>query len=106
MSEPIPKTMPRSTLACPPAKNFMDQLNKPSSQASQAQLSSKSSTAVFEKMSKKEAEKDTGVKPPSKENAPVKSDNFGSTGSHFRASSKDLKPQKAPVQKDPSSAKK
>lgn len=25
-SEPIPKTMPRSTLACPPAKNFTDSL--------------------------------------------------------------------------------
>lgn len=24
-SEPIPKTIPRSTLACPPAKNFSDQ---------------------------------------------------------------------------------
>lgn len=24
-SEPIPKTIPRSTLACPPAKNFADQ---------------------------------------------------------------------------------
>lgn len=24
-TEPIPKTIPRSTLACPPAKNFTDQ---------------------------------------------------------------------------------
>ena len=37
-SEPIPKTMPRSTLACPPAKNFTDQLK--STTQSQARLSS------------------------------------------------------------------
>ena len=28
MSDPIPKTMPRSTLACPPAKNLIDQYSK------------------------------------------------------------------------------
>lgn len=34
MSEPIPKTIPRSTLACPPAKNFTDQFTKTAAQSS------------------------------------------------------------------------
>jgi hypothetical protein len=42
MAEPIPRTMPRSTLACPPAKNFTDQYLK-STQPSQQQLSIKPS---------------------------------------------------------------
>ncbi len=42
MAEPIPRTMPRSTLACPPAKNFTDQYLK-STQPSQQQLSVKPS---------------------------------------------------------------
>lgn len=29
-SDPIPKTIPRSTLACPPAKNFAEQYKAPS----------------------------------------------------------------------------
>ena len=58
MGDSIPKTMPRSTLACPPAKNFMDQHQKPSTQVSQPQLSNKPSTALFEKSSKKDIEKE------------------------------------------------
>lgn len=38
-SEPIPKTMPRSTLACPPPNNFRDQV-KSSGAESQPRLSS------------------------------------------------------------------
>ena len=69
MSDPIPKTIPRSTLACPPAKNFTDQYTKPSQgtqppTASQ-QLSQKASTSNFEKVRNKEAEKD--FKPLNKE---------------------------------------
>lgn len=44
MSDPIPKTMPRSTLACPPAKNFIDQYTKSSTQPVSGQLSQKPST--------------------------------------------------------------
>lgn len=110
MSDSIPKTMPRSTLACPPAKNFMDQHQKPSNQVSQPQLSNKPSTALFEKSSKKDIEKEmTGSKPLSKEGLSSKGENnFGSTGSHFRASSKDIKlGSKAPTSiNEPSSSKK
>ena len=54
MSEPIPKTIPRSTLACPPAKNFTDQYIKSSIQGSQAQgLSSKPSSTNFQAVGKK-----------------------------------------------------
>jgi len=45
MSDPIPKTMPRSTLACPPAKNFIDQYAKINMQTSPPQVSPKPSTA-------------------------------------------------------------
>jgi hypothetical protein len=56
MSDPIPKTIPRSTLACPPAKNFTDQYIKPTGQTNQAQLPQKGST--FEKgIAKKDSEK-------------------------------------------------
>ena len=110
MGDSIPKTMPRSTLACPPAKNFMDQHQKPSTQVSQPQLSNKPSTALFEKSSKKDIEKEvTGSKPLSKEGLSSKGENnFGSTGSHFRASSKDIKlGSKAPTSiNEPSSSKK
>jgi hypothetical protein len=53
MSEPIPKTIPRSTLACPPAKNFTDQYTKtnpamPSiSNPGSQQLSQKPSASTF-----------------------------------------------------------
>jgi len=51
MSDPIPKTIPRSTLACPPAKNFTDQYIKAtSSQAGAvptASLAQKPSTSNF-----------------------------------------------------------
>ena len=57
MSEPIPKTIPRSTLACPPAKNFTDQYTKPSQGTQPAtasqQLSQKASTSNFEKVRNK-----------------------------------------------------
>lgn len=104
MGDAIPKTMPRSTLACPPAKNFTDQYLK-STQNSQPQLlSSKPSTAVFEKASKKESEKDLALKPLGKE-APKTDSNFGSTGTGFRASSKDIKLNpKATLTNEPSSS--
>ncbi len=51
MSDPIPKTIPRSTLACPPAKNFTDQYIKSSQTQSgaqqQQQLSQKASATNF-----------------------------------------------------------
>jgi hypothetical protein len=90
MGDAIPKTMPRSTLACPPAKNFTDQFLKTAHTSQPQLLSSKPSTAVFEKAAKKESEKDLALKPLGKEG--VKPDNnFGSTGAGFRASSKDIK---------------
>ncbi len=50
MCEPIPKTIPRSTLACPPAKNFIDQYTKPVGNLganSQQQLNVKASSSNF-----------------------------------------------------------
>jgi polo-like kinase 1 len=38
MGDPIPRTIPRSTLACPPAKNFTDQYIKGTGQQSQAKI--------------------------------------------------------------------
>ena len=56
MSEPIPKTLPRSTLACPPAKNFTDQfIGKPSGSTASNQLSQKGSNSNFERVAKKES---------------------------------------------------
>jgi hypothetical protein len=49
MSDPIPKTMPRSTLACPPAKNFIDQYTKSAIQPVSPQLSQKPSINNMEK---------------------------------------------------------
>ena len=90
MSEPIPKTIPRSALACPPSKNFTDQYTKPTGSSSAAnQLSQKASSSNFERVGKKESEKELISKPISKE--PAKPDNFGSSGNNFRASSKDIK---------------
>ena len=61
MAEPFPKTIPRSTLACPPAKNFLDQYSKSGNPAMPAQtLSSKASTA---QIVKKESEKELPMKP-------------------------------------------
>jgi hypothetical protein len=61
MAEPFPKTIPRSTLACPPAKNFMDQYSKSGNVSAPAQtLSSKASTA---QIVKKESEKELPMKP-------------------------------------------
>lgn len=54
MAEPIPRTMPRSTLACPPAKNFTDQYQKPNQSSQQQLLSSKPSVPTL--ASKSDAE--------------------------------------------------
>jgi len=68
MGEPLPKTMPRSTLACPPAKNFIDQFTtKAVPQIAPPQISPKPSTANIEKMAKNsEKEVIAAVKPNSK----------------------------------------
>ena len=93
MSDPIPKTIPRSTLACPPAKNFTDQYTKPSGSSSAAQqLSQKASSSNFERVSKKESEKEPFSKPAPKESInPKQPENFASSSNNFRASSKDIK---------------
>lgn len=60
MSDPIPKTIPRSTLACPPAKNFTDQYTKtapPQTNTISSQLSQKPSASTFDKIGKKDSEK-------------------------------------------------
>lgn len=60
MSEPIPKTIPRSTLACPPAKNFIDQFTKPANQQSQSKITVKNTDIDREKnlgISKKDSDK-------------------------------------------------
>lgn len=53
MSDPIPKTIPRSTLACPPAKNFTEQFNKLPGSTASNQLSQKASNSNFERVGKK-----------------------------------------------------
>jgi polo-like kinase 1 len=103
MGDAIPRTMPRSTLACPPAKNFTDQYLKPA-QPSQQQLSNKPSSAAFEKAPKKEIEKEPAMLKSGKEVG--KESNFGSTGTGFRASSKDIKLNPKAGLADPSSSKK
>ena len=110
MSDPIPKTIPRSTLACPPAKNFTDQYTKGAlTQPNTQPLSQKGSATNFEKVGKKDSEKEFYVKPASKDTAPSKPDNFGSGGTNFRASSKDIKQASSknlPYKQEPSSSKK
>ena len=108
MSETIPKTLPRSTLACPPAKNFTEQYAKPS-QTTGPSVSQKPSTTNFEKVGKKESEKEFNLKPVSKESTSSKNDNFGSSGANFRSSSKDIKQastKNLPFKPEPSSSKK
>jgi polo-like kinase 1 len=65
MAEPFPKTLPRSTLACPPAKNFLDTYVRAPQQAQPTQLSSKpSSTQISKKDSEKELPQKATVKEP------------------------------------------
>ena len=75
--------MPRSTLACPPAKNFTDQLK--STSQSQARLSSQL----------RETEEDKNKFNPDEDKAfgskGAKGSNFASSGTNFRDSSKDQK---------------
>ena len=75
--------MPRSTLACPPAKNFTDQLK--STSQSQARLSSQL----------RETEEDKNKFNPDEDKAfgskGGKGSNFASSGTNFRVSSKDQK---------------
>ena len=52
MSDSIPKTMPRSTLACPPAKNFIDQYTKSVIQPAPPQVSQKPSINNMDKAGK------------------------------------------------------
>lgn len=111
MSEPIPKTIPRSTLACPPAKNFTDQYIKSTNSQQTQALSQKPSASTFEKVGKKEPEKDFNLKTTNKDTNSVKGENtnFGMSGSNFRTSSKDIKQPSSKnlaVVKDPPSAKK
>ena len=80
-SEPIPKTMPRSTLACPPAKNFTDQLK--GSTQSQARLSSN--------LRENEDDRKFGDEEKQFGSKGNRGNNFGTTGNNFRVSSKDTK---------------
>jgi hypothetical protein len=109
MSDPIPKTIPRSTLACPPAKNFTDQYLK------SAQNDPKAiKPVVYEKgITKKDSEKDLGIKPLVSANTGTSkvtpNENFASTGTNFRASSKDIKQgsiKNLPAKQEPLSSKK
>lgn len=111
MSDPIPKTIPRSTLACPPAKNFTDQYIKSANPQQAQAISQKTSASTFEKVGKKDLEKDLSNKPTIKDSGSLKpeSNNFGMSSSNFRTSSKDIKQPSSKnlaVTKDPPSAKK
>ena len=88
--EPIPKTMPRSTLACPPAKNFTDQLKNTSTQ-SQARLSSQIRGADTNDSDKNRLRNDSSEKGLGFKTSNLKNENFGSSANNFRPSSKDFK---------------
>ena len=94
-SEPIPKTMPRSTLACPPAKNFTEQLKVSSNAQSQAKLTSqiRETDTADKKITRNDSEeKGFGVKGSGKFDM---AGDFGSSGTNFRNSSKDAKNQQS-----------
>jgi hypothetical protein len=78
--------MPRSTLACPPAKNFTDQLKNTNTQ-SQARLSSQvrqdNGESEKNRLRNDSSEKNFGFKASN-----LKNDNFGSSANNFRPSSK------------------
>lgn len=76
--------MPRSTLACPPAKNFTDQLK--STTQSQARLSSQLRETEEEKHNRFHVDDDKGYG-----SKGAKNSNFASSGTNFRVSSKDQK---------------
>lgn len=91
-TDPIPKTMPRSTLACPPSKNFYDQLkaNTSNSQTnSQARLPSQLRDSEAEKKGSL-VRNDSGEKGFASRGS-GKLEGFGSSGSNFRPESKDAK---------------
>ena len=93
-SEPIPKTMPRSTLACPPAKNFTDQLKVSSNVQSQAKLPSQiRDTDTDKKITRNDSEEKEAFKD-SKKFDMAGAGGFGSSG-NFRNSSKDAKNQQS-----------
>jgi len=97
MSDPIPTTIPRSTLACPPAKNFTDQYVKPAASQGMPQKSSAPTTKA------NNSDKDSKG---TKETVP-KMDNFTPSGAQFRSSSKDIKqPSVKNINKEPLSGKK
>lgn len=93
-SQPIPKTMPRSTLACPPPNNFRDQVKSNLGTESQARLSSQfRDSQADKKISRNDSEERgaLGIK----SNAQIIKDGFGSSSTNFRASSKDAKGQQS-----------
>lgn len=87
-SDPIPKTMPRSTLACPPAKNFTDQLKNSNNTQSQARFSSQIRENEGEKQ---KLRNDSSEKAFPLRSSNFKNDHFGTSSSNYRPSSKELK---------------
>jgi|JI61114C2RNA_FD_contig_61_73788_length_1282_multi_2_in_0_out_0_2 hypothetical protein len=75
-SDPIPKTIPRSTLACPPAKNFTDHY-KPQAQSKPSKNDNSG------ELQKKESEKKLAPNQIAKSNE--KEDPFGSTATNFKS---------------------
>ena len=92
-SEPIPKTMPRSTLACPPAKNFTDQLKSNSNVQSSGKLTSQIRDSEGERKIVRNDSEDKGFG--IKNSAKIDPPDFGSSGTNFRNSSKDGKGQQS-----------
>lgn len=84
-SETIPKTIPRSTLACPPAKNFTDTFNK----GPQGQSKTSKNDNSSELISKKESEKKLPQGPIAKSNE--KEDQFGGSSSNFKPGKEGMK---------------
>ena len=82
-SDPIPKTIPRSTLACPPAKNFAEQYKASSTNNLKNSINTNSNNKNDDSrdkiINKNESQKNFGLKKSSTEK-----DEFVSTGNNFK----------------------
>jgi polo-like kinase 1 len=108
-SSQIPKTLPRSTLACPPSKGYCEQFSKPAANNVSGSVTNNptltpSQSKVGVQSGFKDSRKDGSTEriqrtSPSDSVKTAMSNNnqdeFGSTGNNFRASSKELRPSQS-----------
>ena len=107
-SSQIPKTLPRSTLACPPSKGYCEQFSKPAANNVSGSVTnnptltpSQSKVGVqsgFKDSRKDSTERIQRTSPSDSVKTAMSNNNqdeFGSTGNNFRASSKELRPSQS-----------